>query len=190
MKRFLMGLSLVVVAHAAFAKTHQAATAGQVKLYQSANSKHVTATLPANSHLVPIFRQGDWMKVGNRANGQTGWVNIKQYRAARDAYNQADIQTVFINREKSSSGKPVINVVAYKNGKQLSDKEAKALYARMAKQQRQQQRYWHRFDHMMQRQEQEMNRLLNDNFMDMTPPLVLEPGPVMPSKHEVSQHKK
>lgn len=189
MRQAFLGLITVVMAHTAMAASHAVAD-DNVKLYQSPNSKQVITNLPASSHLVPIFRQGDWLKVGNRANGQTGWVNIKQYRAARERYLQPDVQTVFIHTERNHSGKPVINIVAYKDGKKLSDKEAKALYSRMAKEQRQQQRYWRHFNHMMQIQERDMDNLLNDNLMEMSPPLVLEPGPVMPSKHSVGQQRK
>lgn len=188
MKKHMICLVASLFVHIACAANH-AESNSKIKLYDKPRASHASLSLPASSHLVPIFRQGDWIKVGDRANGQTGWVNIKQYRAARSAYVRPDVQTIFIENTQSKSGKPTINIVAYKNGKKLTDKAARTLYHKMAQQQRQQQRYWYRFNHMMQRQERDMDRLLNDNFMDMRPPLVLEPGPVMPASSKKASSK-
>lgn len=178
MKKHIICLVASLVVHVASAANHAGSNL-KIKLYDKPHASHVHLWLPVSSHLVPIFRQGDWVKVGDRSNGQVGWVDIKQYRAARVAYFRPDVQTVFVNSTRSKSGKPTISIIAYKNGKKLTDKAARTLYLKMAKQQ-QQQHDWYRLNHMMWQQERDMDRFFNENFFKLPQPIMMEPGPVMP----------
>ena len=74
----------VVPAHAAAEKpAEKVAASTAVALYESPElTSKVLGHFPVTANLVGIIRQGDWVKVGNRENGQTGWVNLKAYHAA------------------------------------------------------------------------------------------------------------
>ena len=108
----------------------------RIKLYQQPQAGQVIAQLPVNIRLVPIYQQGKWVKVGDPRNGQVGWVDLAQYRKAREQFLRPDIQTVYIQINKNEKdGKPTLNIVAYKNGKQLSQAQANELYKQMRDQQ-------------------------------------------------------
>ena len=132
-----------------------------VNLYSkdNADSQHETFTLDRWSYARPFFRKKQWIKVAFTDNGETGWVNMKQLRQAMDKEwkSTARVQAVYINRTVDKDGKPVVNVVAYKNGKKLSDQEAKALYQKIHHEEVQQQADFHRFN-------VRMDRLFNQEF--------------------------
>ena len=69
-----------------------------------------------------------------------GWVDKKQVHNARVAFYRPDIQTVYIHNDRNAKGKPELNIVAYRNGKQLSKEQASALYENMRKQQQREMR--------------------------------------------------
>lgn len=162
-------------------------TQDTVNLYATPNGKHVTARVPITASLVPIYRQHGWVKVGNRQDGTVGWISLKQYHRQRAAYFKPDVQTIFINRSVQD-GKPTVSMVAYKDGKKLTDKEASALYEKMAKSQQREQRamrhYWHHFDRMMRLQREEMQHWFDHDAQD--PFLYMMPGPVIqaPEAHK------
>ncbi|PHQ80444.1 MAG: hypothetical protein COB66_04760 [Coxiella sp. (in: Bacteria)] len=183
--------SLVLVTSITFAAKEGATT---IKLYAAPDFSKVLATIPVNANLTSIIQKKDWVKVGDRTNGQVGWINTKQYRKAREAYDEPNIQTVYVNATENNEGKPTVNIIAYKNGKKLSDKEAKLFYKKMLKQQRieqlTQRSYWRHANQMMRRQQQDMNQLLNDNFSnDDMRPVILMPGPVIMPKQPAAQEK-
>ena len=154
-----LGLMAVGVASAAtHVKRASVQSTDSVILYKAKESKDVVTTLSPNTQLVPIFQQGNWVKVGDPRNGQVGWINLTQYQKARAAFEQPVIQTTYINVTSNDKGKPVINVVAYKNGKALPKAQAMALYKKMrAQQQRQYQQ--------MQRFSVNMQRMMDQNFI-------------------------
>lgn len=132
--------STIIAAPAKTATPSQPITKAEIVIYQSPQANAaVVEKLSPNQRLVGIFNQGDWIKVGDPRNGQTGWVNREQYQQAVNHYFQSTIQTVYIRT--ASNDKSVPNVVAYQNGKKLSDKEAKELYQRIQKQQLEQSQY-------------------------------------------------
>lgn len=125
-----------------------------INLYAQPDFKaQVVEKVHIGQPLVPIFHQHGWEKVANRHNGNVGWVNVKQYRHTLQQAMQPDIQTVYIQREKVRQGqKPQMTIVAYRNGKKVSDQEAKAIYHRIRHQENMQQRQWMQFDRDMDRQ--------------------------------------
>ena len=139
-----------------------------INLYQSPTLKStVLQKLSPTKQLVPIYYREGWIKVGDSNSGQIGWINRKQYCQAVETYYQPDIHTVFVRErnERNDEGNPVITVVAYENGKKLSDKQARQLYRDIAKQQVQashyaQQSFWY-VHHMIVEQIREMNQLMN-----------------------------
>lgn len=156
----------------------------EVTLYQAPNVGKIVETVPVTTYLTPIFRQHDWLKVGDSSNGQVGWININQYYKTRDAFYKPTIQTVYISRSTvNKNGKPTITVVAYRNGEKISDTEAKALYTQLAEQQAKeqewQQHYWDNINHMIQLQQQQI-----DQMVDSSMPIALMPGPVIIQKKQ------
>ena len=154
-------------------------TVPNITLYATPNTNKVIETVPVTTYLTPIFRQQDWLKVGDSSNGQVGWINVNQYYKIRDTFYTPAIQTIYVSRSDSDKhGKSTITVVAYRNGQKVSDAEAKDLYhkllAQQAKEQAWQQRYWDNINHMMQLQQQEMDHMFDSNM-----PIALMPGPVI-----------
>lgn len=166
----VLGLGII------YAATPQQQSFGNLKdrnfidLYQSPGLQStVLQKVISPESLIPIYHKNGWIKVGNLHNGQVGWVNREQYHKAIETYYQPDIQKVFIYiKHNGKEENPVINVVAYKNGKRLSDKEAGQLYQNIEKQQAQASRYmkqafW-RMNHLMAdlmvEQMHEMNQLM------------------------------
>jgi len=160
----------------------------QINLYQEANAKsHVVGKVSPQSNLVMIMRKGQWVKVGDRSNGQVGWINRKQYISAREKWMRPDIQQVYVNVEKDpKTGKMVYNVVAYKNGKKLSEEKAQQLYQKLRLQQQKEWKNSRRIQRQMQKvfdwdwqKMQQIQRQLNqDNNNDIRH--FFGPGPVMP----------
>lgn len=110
--------------------------------------KHLTPT----QRLLPIFTQGEWVKVGLPDDGTVGWINQKQYRQAVAAYYQPKVETFFVqSQSQDAKGEnPNMTVVAYHNGKKLTDKEAKALYQQWQQQQEKQNLYFQHWFSQMQ----------------------------------------
>lgn len=154
-----------------------------VTLYSEPNTGKVVETVPITTYLTPIFRQQDWLKVGDSSNGQVGWININQYSKIRNTFYTPAIQTIYVNRSDiDKNGKATVTVIAYRNGKKVSDGEAKELYnkllAEQAKEQAWQQHYWDNINRMIQLQQQEM-----DHMFDSAMPIALMPGPVILAPH-------
>ncbi len=82
MKRFLIGC-LMLVSFNAFATT--------LSLYQNPDSKsNVIATVKEGQAIIPIFTQGDWIKVGDPTNGNVGWVSKDTLQ--KSGYPQMSVQ--------------------------------------------------------------------------------------------------
>lgn len=160
-----------------------AGNADTIALYKNADGKEVLKRVPANARLVPIFQQGNWAKVGNPQDGTVGWIDLVQYQKAREQYYRPDIQTIYVHVDTSDHGKPVLNVVAYKNGQALTKEDAVKLYQRLRKQQEAQ-------FQSMQKFSMNMEQMMNQDFLNaqrffdsawMNPPwmepVILVPAP-------------
>lgn len=139
---------------------------GQIMVYSAPDGKQILAKLPANTSLIPIYRQKDWIKVGNPRNGQVGWVNKAQLRQARKAFFRPDIQTIYIHSDRNKNGKLQLNIVAYKNGEKLSAEQAKRLYEVMRENQL--------------RDMRRMTRWMDEQFFEMAP--IFQPVIMMPAE--------
>lgn len=161
--------------------TTKPATTPTVNLYAApeANSK-ILETMPADADLVGIYHKGDWIKVGDRRDGATGWVNEQQYKQARQTYFQQRfhnaINTTYINVTKNKDGKTVIE--AYKNGKKLSEADAKKLYDQMQAQGKKQWQAMQHFnavmDQQMQRDYLDARRAMDDAFSAMPEVVIIQ----------------
>jgi len=167
----VLGASLLLVASVGFAKaTHSVkkptVVQNELILVHAApksNAEIIQKVSPSH-RLVPIIRQGEWIKVGDASDGKVGWINRNQYKKAMKAFYRPNIQTVFIRAERDVNGKPTINIIAYKNGKKLSKKEADVIYKRIRKERIRESRYMNRMFWSMHRtMDQEMHDM--DQFM-------------------------
>lgn len=126
-------------------------------------SKMVTKVKPFQ-HLIPIFHQNGWVKIGDPKNGQTGWINLKQYHQAQNVSSQPKIERVTINVTDHPAKSSKTEIVAYRNGKKLTDKEAKKLYHRLtAEQEEMNQQMDKMFQHTMH-QMQKMHHMMDRQF--------------------------
>lgn len=149
----------------------------QVILYESNNDKKIIQTLPPTVRLVRIYQEGDWIKVGNTTDGTVGWINRLQYQKTLEAFNQANIQEIFISQTMDKDHKPQIKIVAYQNGKPISEKEAQSLYDKMKKQQKLQAQYWQALNqNMLYWQDHMLSGFFQDPFFNQT---TLLPIPIM-----------
>lgn len=156
--------------------------ATEISLYESPDLKaKVTSMLPVNTDFIAIYNKGDWVKVGNKANGDTGWINLPQYREAKQdfykKYYHQNFTSVFFNWTKDKDGKTVIE--AYRNGKKLSDADAQKLYDQMRMQEQNQWNAMQRFNQMIDLQ-------FADSFFNM--PMMM-PGIVV-IEHPVQLQEK
>jgi hypothetical protein len=166
-----------------------------INLYATpeSNSK-IIEKLPANADLVGIYHQGDWIKVGDRHDGTTGWVNEQQYNQAKQNYYQQQfhsvINTTYINVTKNKDGKTVIE--AYKNGKKLSEADAKKLYAQMQAQGKKQWQAMQHFNAVMDQQMQkdylDARRAMDEAFSSM-PSIVIIQHPAQKEENAKSDKK-
>ena len=107
-----------------------------------------TFTLPNNDY-VAFFVSGHWLKVYNKHDGATYWIDQAQLDHAQDVFHQAqqarwqkEMQAykpqssyIYIEKHQGADKQPSTKIVAYENGKALSQKEAQALYKKMQKNQ-------------------------------------------------------
>jgi hypothetical protein len=140
--------------------TTEAPTLNSIALYDSPNSSgKILKQFPFPARLIPVFRQGEWLKVGDPRDGQVGWVNLQQYRQARFNYFRPDIQTVYMQVDRQDPKKqPAVNIIAYKNGQKLSDQEALELYKKIRANQEKQ---FQQMEQMSWRMQKEMDRDFN-----------------------------
>lgn len=131
-----------------------------VNLYSSINSSYAVSKLPVKTQFIPIIRKGDWVKVGVRPSGAIGWINIKQYNKAMWENSMPNLQTVSVSIDHDKNGKPSVNIIAYRNGKQLGSAQAKKLYASIQKQQAMETKY-------MQQVQQDMLGDMQNEFQVM-----------------------
>lgn len=154
-------------------KSEKKSTASiEVNLYESPVLKSkIIQHLPINTDLITIYSKGDWIKVGNRSNGETGWINKNQFQQAKQMlyqnYLHTNFTSVFFNWTKDKNGKAVIE--GYRNGKKLSDADAQKLYDQMQAQEQHQWEVMQRFSHMIDQQFQ-------NNFFNMP---IMMPGVVI-----------
>jgi hypothetical protein len=105
-------------------------------IYAEINKTNLVEKANLSTPLVRIFKQDNWIKVADTSNGLVGWVKSDDYKKAIEAWNKPRTQSVLLNiTEKESPELHKVEIVAYKNGKKLEDKEAKAIYEQFKKQQ-------------------------------------------------------
>lgn len=150
---FLIGVfAITSMGHASDDAAKEASATTTIKIYESEDGKKIIDNASPTTHLIEIYKKGEWIKVGNPKNGNVGWVNKKQYQEAMDEFNKPDIQTVFISKSMNADKKPQINIVAYKNGQPVSKEEADKLYKHFKDQEEIQNKQWETFNRQMRQQ--------------------------------------
>ena len=144
----------------------------KIELYaKPTNKAEVLDKITLRHPLIPFYRQGDWIKVGNPENGKAGWINAKRYYKLKKQLMHPSIQSVVITvtDEPNENGKP--KILAYKNGKQLSDQEAKHILKRFHKRQMRMEKH---FERMQQHMDQIFNAMWTwdpDSFDNKNTPM-------------------
>ncbi|KPJ67095.1 MAG: hypothetical protein AMJ43_06020 [Coxiella sp. DG_40] len=124
------------LAKSVVSKAVQAEPSKQIILYAEPDLRaNVVAKLDVLQHLVPIYRKESWLKVGNPADGQVGWIDINQYRQLMTKLYKPETKSVFIRSISETGKSPKREVIAYENGKQLDKKQAEELLKNMQRQQ-------------------------------------------------------
>lgn len=156
----------------------------EVTLHADANdSSKVLAKVDVSQRLVPFFNKGEWIKVGDPANGQVGWINKEQYRKAMNDAIQQSVQTVYVEQTDAKGKKPQITV--YQNGKKLTGEQADAVYKKVQKRQKKMQKRFARFQQRMNQWANSQMQRMNGPMMNtpiMQPIVIVENNPGQPAK--------
>lgn len=101
--------------------------------------------------LIPIYRQNDWIKVGKQDDGKVGWISVEQYRNCMKSWFHPHIKSVIITIDEQRDKEGKTEIIAYKDGKKLDEKEAKQLLRRFQHNQMQMEKRFHRMHEEMGR---------------------------------------
>lgn len=151
-----LGLALVCSGYFLYANAYTKTTSDRdidaVALYRDADTNNLLEQVPVSEELIPIFKKEGWLKVGVAKTGNVGWVNLQQWHEAKARQLKPKIETFYLySSNDKGEDKPVMNVIAYRNGERLSDKEAKAQYEHIRKQQQAQREEAMKLRHQMAR---------------------------------------
>jgi len=131
-------LSLASLAYANIGGLMQVQGKG-ITLYAepSANAKAV-ANVAAGQQLIPVFQQGDWLKVANPANGMVGWAKQADLQQATpNASHQTVMQNYIITQQ--GNDKKVFQIDANGDVHALKGEQAQTVIKQMGNQQKQMQ---------------------------------------------------
>ena len=108
-----------------------------VELHKKPNfhSKVIGTPINVNAPWMVIMYSADkkWAKVANHNNGRVGWINKKGYLHTLKGKVQKTFQAVIVSTQRKNN-KVIESVIAYRNGNELSKKEARHLYNKLKKQ--------------------------------------------------------
>lgn len=167
-----------------------AAMAKDINLYDSpnANSK-VIGKIDIAAGVVPIFtpKPGDWMKVGDPRNGNTGWIKASDIQSANGPSSISFSQQII----NDSSGHPhTYQLLQFGQPQQMTPAQSKKYMQQMqARQQAIQQEIQHEIDDMNRHfnsMQQGWPFMFHDNF-PMIMPVVFVPVQNQPAKQAVKQ---
>lgn len=152
-----------------------------VKLYQEASdTSNVLATINLEQRLVPFYKKGDWIKVGDPSNGQVGWINKEQYRNAMNNIVKQSVQTIYIEQNDENNGKPQITV--YQNGQKVTGKQADEIYKQVQKQQENMQAHFMMMQKSMNNWMNQQMQMLNSPMTEFSNLPVLQPIIIVENK--------
>ncbi|MEM1244466.1 MAG: SH3 domain-containing protein [Pseudomonadota bacterium] len=186
----LIGIASILHARAAQTKPEKVV----VNLYAKPDkSAKVVKAINPKQRMIPIYREKGWTKIGLPQDGQVGWINNQAYDSAIDKLYQNQTQMVFVQMSDNNQQKPEATIVAYRNGKKLSDKEAKAIYAKVQKQQaqynQQMQRLQKHMNLMYMRDMQAFNQMVRPMMPAMEPVIVINQPAATTTNKETADNK-
>lgn len=148
-----------------------------LNLYEQPDTKAKTvATVAAGQPIIPIFTQGDWIKVADPSNGNVGWIEKKILNDQN--YPSLLIKTFGENtKDKTSSGYQMIEI-------NLPNKEQ--MQNLMQNFQTQQKQFQQLFNQIMQQNVTDFNRMLNAQ-PEIVP--ILQPILIAPDKEKTTDKK-
>lgn len=144
----------------------QTVKAPEVQLFQSPSHHSAHQSVPGTDTFVAILQKGEWLKVGDKRTGDVGWINTKDFHRSAMAYRQAlatrakqNVSSYSVYEQMNKqSGQP--EIVAYRDGKRLSGKEAQTLYHQSRKAEQAEFMALHRQVQQMQAQ---MNQMMQNS---------------------------
>lgn len=155
-----MRKSLITAALALAASTLMMANnvSAAVELHKKPNfhSKVLGTPIDVNAPWMVIMYSADkkWAKVANRDNGRVGWINQKDYLQTLKTTAKKTFQAVIVSTQRKNN-KVTESVIAYRNGKQLSQHEARELYEELKKSVAAEHHAFHHNNRMMHDMEKE-----------------------------------
>ncbi|HVV67636.1 MAG TPA: SH3 domain-containing protein [Gammaproteobacteria bacterium] len=143
------------------------APAANISLYEQpdAKSKVIEAITPGRA-LIPIFSQGNWLKVADPTNGQVGWINNETLPAQNRVYVKTITQSTNTPNKNSSQ------VIQYSGNEQLDEKQLGQLMQNLQNRQAELQQV---FDQLFNQSVVNFNALLRQLNQQTSRPWVL-PG--------------
>ncbi|MCF6776629.1 hypothetical protein L3V83_08600 [Thiotrichales bacterium 19X7-9] len=77
----------------------------KIYLYQSPSKESSYTKIDLSTPFVKIYKDDGWVKVGNTANGQIGWVNLAQYKKAHEIWKaQLNKNYQIVETKKTADG--------------------------------------------------------------------------------------
>ena len=143
--RFLKPL-IFLLSFGFLSATLAADKAPMVNVYKKPNTKTVLQTVSVDNDLISIINKKGWTKVADPNTGEVGWINDKQFQEAISAYlgSEPEVDSYMIVSEQTNDEKPTVDIIAYRDGKRLSEKDSKTLYKKIKKREKRRRRYYYR----------------------------------------------
>ena len=160
---------------------------------QPTASSSVVGQFQSQDNLIAFYQQGDWYKAGDPKTGQVGWFNINQYNTVVGKAISPQINSYFFTVQQLN-GSP--QIIAYKDGKQLSDQQALALYNQTQQQIQQAQAQWQKqmiaFQQQMLALQQQISDLVkaNQSLFNFPPPALVAPEKPLPVATKLNPNNK
>lgn len=161
MKKIVI-IALLLIAPLAFAKTVL------LNLYEQPLEKSkVVAKVSSVEGLVPFYEKGDWAKVGDSTTGKVGWLRKENFSNPQlsDDKNTVEINTTAMKVVKNGKGKE--KIIAFENGKPVSEARAKKLWKRMQVEQKKMKEQFTKMQENMLQLQRQMKKMMS-NWMQET----------------------
>ena len=104
----------------------------------AANAKTV-ANLTVGQQVIPIYAQGDWVKVANPANGAIGWIKKTDLQQAAPVLSSQAVMQSYVITQQGKDAKKVYQIDNKGDVQALKGEQAQAVIQQMDQQQKQMQ---------------------------------------------------
>jgi uncharacterized protein YgiM (DUF1202 family) len=169
MKKFIIAvfMCLLTFTGMGYAESKEVTPPANISLYEQPDvkSKVIGAITPGTA-IIPIFSQGNWVKVGDPANGQVGWMNNE----VLPAQNQVYVKTV--TKNSNTPGNNGSQIIQYSSTEPLDEKQMGQLMQNLQNRQAELQQV---FDQILNQSVTNFNVLLRELNQQTSRPWVV-PG--------------